>query len=732
MTFRPTAEFLLPLPPREQWILVGESTMAAGPEQKDQRCSPPVDLARLMEPVAIALLGAPNKSMSSATELRFGNRGSMSVDRVKGVWHDWEANEGGGVLKLIERETGKAGAEAFDWMRREGIISDDGRPNSDGEARATSGSREARPKLGLIVETYDYLSANGEFSYQVTRHDPKDFRQRRRGKNGEWVWDLDGVQRIPYRLPELIEATSNEQMVVIPEGERDVNNLRAIGLSATCNSGGAGSWKPELNQWFKGADVVIMADNDPQATNQKTGELRYHRDGRPVFPGQDHARDVARQLSGIAARVRVIMLGEVWPECPPKGDVSDFLKDHSREQLDALIEQAPDYAGEASDDAYGFPVVHWQGETDARAAQPWLVAGLLPEVGTGLISGQWGTFKTFAAMDLAATIAWGGSFLDYMVRRQGGTLFVATEGSFQIPIRLQALIEKKSTNAKKKIPFAWIDSCPSLLNPDGVKQIVAGAKKIDEQMRAKFGVPLVAVVVDTVVNAAGYSKAGDENDAAIGAALMQALNEIAKQTNTFVFGIDHFGKAVETGTRGSSAKEAGADVVLALLGDKDVSGRVTRTRLAIRKNRAGESGKEFPFTAPVIDMGQDDFGLPITTRIIEWGKKQDPAASAKAEEWANRALKTLRCALMAVVAEAGTDFEPQAGGPTVRAVDVDFVRTDFYKNWFVDGDDPKRKKAAKRRAFERAINDARARQLIGIDKNAIGTDMVWLTRPGDA
>jgi hypothetical protein len=56
-------------------------------------------------------------------------------------------------------------------------------------------------------------------------------------------------------------------------------------------------------------------------------------------------------------------------------------------------------------------------------------------------------------------------------------------------------------------------------------------------------------------------------DAALGQAVMHTLAEVARRMCCFVFGIDHFGKAVRTGTRGTSAKE-GRAVVLATLGDK--------------------------------------------------------------------------------------------------------------------------------------------------------------------
>ena len=54
-----------------------------------------------MGPVARELLGEPNRAMSSAKELRFGKRGSISVDLEKGTWFDHETQEGGGVLDMI-------------------------------------------------------------------------------------------------------------------------------------------------------------------------------------------------------------------------------------------------------------------------------------------------------------------------------------------------------------------------------------------------------------------------------------------------------------------------------------------------------------------------------------------------------------------------------------------------------------------------------------------------------
>lgn len=116
-----------------------------------------------------------------------------------------------------------------------------------------------------FVSTYDYQDENGNLLYQVCRYDPKDFRQRHPDpdKPGEWIWNMTGVRKVPFRLPDLIAGISVGKAIWIVEGEKDALALAAIGLTATCNVGGAGKFLPEYTQYFRGANVVIIGDKDP-------------------------------------------------------------------------------------------------------------------------------------------------------------------------------------------------------------------------------------------------------------------------------------------------------------------------------------------------------------------------------------------------------------------------------------------------------------------------------------
>jgi hypothetical protein len=367
---------------------------------------------------------------------------------------------------------------------------------------------------------------------------------------------------------------------------------------------------------------------------------------------------------------------------------------------------------------------HWHGEISAADSRTWVIHNLVPEVGKGLISGQWGTFKTFTALEMAHSMMSTEPFLGFDVVRRGGVAFFALEGGSEIPVRLQALIDERRL-MQGKAPFVWYENCPSLLSPDTVGTLVKRLDKAAAKMKADFGLPLVAIFIDTMVLAAGYTKDGADNDTATTNAVLRAMAELATRTGCFVFGIDHFGKDVNVGTRGNSVKEGNADLVLALLGDRSITGEISNTKLAIRKRRGGANGQEFSFTTRTVDMGVDQHGRPVTTLVLDWGKTAEPPKDRR-DDWGKGGGKLLRQIVMTLLADCGVDLKPFANGPVVKALEVERVRTEFFKRRHVEGDDKDAKRRAKRIAFRRAMDAA-------VDRGVIATrevgevEYVWLT-----
>ena len=263
------------------------------------------------------------------------------------------------------------------------------------------------PAPAASFRPYAYTDENGETLFEVVHFEPKDFRQRRpdQARHGGWTWSTKGVRQVPYRLPDLLEPLSLGRVVLIVEGEKDVDRLMAIGVPATTNAGGAGKWQPELTEFFAGADVVVIPDHDPQKTHPTTGAPMFHQDGRPILPGQDHAQAVAQALSGVA-RVRLLDLSAVWPDMPLKGDVSDWLDrgGGSAEALYDLIEPLPPWSPEDNPPK----VVKLASKTQflkGFVPPDFLVEGILHRRFVYALTGQTGHAKTAIALLIAELVS---------------------------------------------------------------------------------------------------------------------------------------------------------------------------------------------------------------------------------------------------------------------------------------------------------------------------------------
>ena len=82
------------------------------------------DWPAIARSAAERLLGEPTWHRSSKAELRWGNRGSFSLNLGSGRWRDFEAGTRGGALDLVQRETGLDRAGAVSWLREQGLLDD--------------------------------------------------------------------------------------------------------------------------------------------------------------------------------------------------------------------------------------------------------------------------------------------------------------------------------------------------------------------------------------------------------------------------------------------------------------------------------------------------------------------------------------------------------------------------------------------------------------------------------
>jgi hypothetical protein len=187
--------------------------------------------------------------------------------------------------------------EAKDWIREKLRL-----PKWQPKKKANGGGGGAWTLIGEYV----YRTAEGQPYLQVKKYldgaGKKQYPQSH-WDGSQWLKGKPAGPKIPYRLPQLIEA-----QVSIPvyfcEGEKDADALAKLGFVATTASEGAkAAWDPDMTQHFAGRTVIILPDADA--------------------PGRRHAQKVAKALYGTAHSIHVL---DLFPERTDGYDVSEFLK----------------------------------------------------------------------------------------------------------------------------------------------------------------------------------------------------------------------------------------------------------------------------------------------------------------------------------------------------------------------------------------------------------------------
>ena len=256
------------------------------------------------------ILGESLKGGRCRASWRGGDGLNVAVEHDQ--WYDHAEKRGGGIIELCAEARFGGNVQAAQQFLGEWL----GLTPKQQTRKFEHNSRMEELLADGYTETarYDYCDLSGAVVHSVirlqhpTKH--KQFMQRTPDH-----WGLGDTVPILFNLA----GWADSEWVAVVEGEKDVETMKALGLPATTNCGGAAKWRDEYSIHFTGKDVVILRDNDDA--------------------GNEHARVVCKALAGVARALRVLCVSRV-----PKGDVTDWVEKEggTADKLMELIAAAPD------------------------------------------------------------------------------------------------------------------------------------------------------------------------------------------------------------------------------------------------------------------------------------------------------------------------------------------------------------------------------------------------------
>jgi hypothetical protein len=287
--------------------------------------------------------------------------------------------------------------------------------------------------------------------------------------------------------------------------------------------------------------------------------------------GNDTAFRVAASIldKAISPGVCFDLLWEHWnPHCSPPWD--DW-------ELETIVRNAASYGEDTEGGVKGFQAnedafANFQGQefeppmpperrdriqflhdyADTVQDPTWLIPGLLPAHGIGMLYGESGSYKSFLALDMALSLAFGipGQWGAPPVKND--VLFLAGEGPVATSKkRWPAWMEWQSIEFRNDHRFFISPEVPLYTDSVAWENV-----KLDlAELKAKPSL----IVIDTLSR---LITGLDENSAKDASMITKFMEQLARYYECFVLAIHHTGKDQNKGARGSSAFYANMDTVI--------------------------------------------------------------------------------------------------------------------------------------------------------------------------
>jgi putative DNA primase/helicase len=421
-------------------------------------------------------------------------------------------------------------------------------------AAITGAQEEKRSDGGKTVAVYDYRNLAGDVEFQKRKillpDGSKTFRVVRPKGHG-WESGIGDAKRVLYNLPEVVTAN----VVVVCEGEKDCETIDALELgreiaelrvAATTNFDGA--WQPEqspkwssgYDPYFAGKRVVVCVDNDDS--------------------GRAWAAHVAASVAPFASSVKLLSL----PGLPEKGDVSDWMLTHTRDELQQQIKNAPRFNPVSVPKHREIFVSAGQFMATASERIDWMVDRVIQRGANGFLAAEPKGGKSWASADLLLSLATATPWLGFNVPSPVKCALVSREDNPSLTSwRLKSLMFGKTLNPSQ---FSMVDDN---LYVNSRKQTGSLMLDVPEELEELISEIRSRQIEFCILDVFNVLHSADENDNTEMRGVLKHVNRIQEKTGCAVGIVHHFNKAYQGGSlanglRGSSAISGFAEWMLGI------------------------------------------------------------------------------------------------------------------------------------------------------------------------
>lgn len=231
-----------------------------------------------------------------------------------------------------------------------------------------------------------------------------------------------------------------------------------------------------------------------------------------------------------------------------------------------------------------------EAELEAQPPVRWRVEGILPDGALGAIVGPFDSYKSFVALDLAASVQAGAPFLGRFGTMQGPAVYVLGEGRGAFGRRLRAY--KAHRRIAEPIGLRFLPHPVAFMDRTDTSRFIEALQALP--------VPPALVVVDTM---ARCLIGGEENSAKDVGLFVAGVDRVRERTGAAVLIVHHTGKGGDT--RGSSALPGALDVQIATTADGEF------LTVACAKMKDAERFTPVALRRRVIDLGDGTTSLVL-------------------------------------------------------------------------------------------------------------------------